>query len=96
MIEYLVCECAHLVETCERTSSRDSGSNLCKGLCFDLLVDEATFGGSGVECGHKTLQVGDAIGVLTTTSAVVLMDSMAEEVKALIMIIKKRLNVDVF
>ncbi len=68
MIEYLVCECAHLVETCERTSSRDSGSNLCKGLCFDLLVDEATFGGSGVECGHKTLQVGDAIGVLTTTS----------------------------
>ena len=45
-----------------------SDSNSGEDFCLDLLVDEATFGGSSIERGGECHHVGDAIGVLATTS----------------------------
>ena len=55
---------AHLVEI----SDGNGGERSCCAFCLDLLVDEATFGGSSIERGGECHHVANAVGVLATTS----------------------------
>ena len=73
MIEYRVCKMrpssrdlmsAHLVEISDSNAGERSGG----AFCLDFLVHKTTLGSGSIERCTELLNVGNAVGVLATTS----------------------------